>query len=46
VQQYDFDPIQGQVQGHWASEFSKIALSCIYLLGHFGLELKTDGWLW
>jgi len=37
--QYDFDPIQGQ--GHWASEVAKIALFYVYLLHHFGMELKT-----
>jgi len=44
VHQYDLDPIQGQDQGHGASEFPKIALFYTYLLCHFRLELKTDDW--
>jgi len=31
---YDCDPIQGQGQGHGASEVAKIALFQIYLLHH------------
>jgi len=42
--QSDLDLIQDQ--GHWASEvLKKIALFWVYLLCHFGMELKTDGWL-
>jgi len=35
--------IQGQ--GHWLSQFPQIALFYVYLLRHFGVELKTDGCL-
>ena len=38
--QYDFDPIQGQDQGHLASEVLKIALLYVYLLCHFGVHSK------
>ena len=38
-----YDPIQGQGQGHGASEVLKIALFKVYLLRHFPVELKTGG---
>ena len=37
-----YDPIQGQGQGHWASEFPKIALFKVYLLHHLQWELAND----
>ena len=39
-----YDPIQGQGQGHGASEVPKIALFQLYLLRHLGLqwELAND----
>ena len=40
--QCDLDRIQGQGQGHGASEFPKIALFYVYLC-HFKVELKTHG---
>ena len=39
-----YDPIQDQGQGRRASEVPKIALFYVYLLRHFGMEQKTDGW--
>jgi len=35
------DPIQGQSQGHWASEVPKIALFKVYLR-HLQMELVND----
>jgi len=35
--------IQRQGQGQWPSEVPEIALFYVYLLCHFGVELKTDG---
>ena len=37
-----YDPIQGQVQGHGASELPKIALFKVYLLRHLQRELAND----
>jgi len=37
-----YDPIQGQVQGHGASEVPKIALLQVYLLCHLQWELASD----
>jgi len=37
-----YDPIQGQGQGHGASEFPKIALFKVYLLRHLQWELAND----
>ena len=37
-----YDPIQGQDQGHGASEFPKIALFQVYLLRHLQWELAND----
>jgi len=37
-----YDPIQGQRQGHGASEVSKIALFKFYLLRHLQWELAND----
>jgi len=37
-----YDPIQGQVQGHGASEVPKIALFKVYLLRHLQRELAND----
>ena len=45
----DLDPIQGQGQGHGPFELPTIAHKCtihVYLLRHFCVELKTDGWYW
>jgi len=36
------DPIQGQGQGHGASEVLKIALFKVYLLRHLQWELAND----
>jgi len=36
------DPIQGQGQGHGASEVPKIALFKVYLLRHVQWELAND----
>jgi len=36
------DPIQGQGQGHWASEVPKIALFQVYLLRQLQWELAND----
>ena len=36
------DPIQGQGQGHRASEGPKIALFKVYLLRHLQKELAND----
>jgi len=36
------DPIQGQGQGHGASEVQKIALFKVYLLHHLQRELAND----
>jgi len=36
------DPIQGQRQGHGASEVPKIALFYVYLLRHLQRELAND----
>jgi len=36
-----YDLIQGQGQGHWASELPKIALFKVYLL-HLQWELAND----
>ena len=36
------DPIQGQDQGHGASEVPKIALFQVYLLRHLQWELAND----
>jgi len=40
----DLHPIQGRGRGHGASEFPKIVLLWLYLLRHFGGELKSDSW--
>ena len=40
----DLDLIKGH--GHWPSEVPKIALFYVYFLRHFGMQLKSDGWLW
>jgi len=37
-----YDPIQGQGQGHGASEVPKIALFKVYLLRHLQRELAND----
>jgi len=37
-----YDPIQGQGQGHGASEFPKIALSQVYLVCHLQWELTNN----
>ena len=37
-----YDPIQGQGQGHRASEVPKIALFKVYLLCHLPRELAND----
>jgi len=39
-----YDPIQGQGQGHGASEVLKIALFKVYLLRHLQWELTYDFW--
>jgi len=36
------DPIQGQGQGHGASEVPKMALFKVYLLRHLQWELAND----
>jgi len=35
--------MQGQGQDHSPSEVPQIALFYVYLLRHFGMELKIDG---
>jgi len=37
-----YDPIQGQGQGHGASEVPKIALFTVYLLRHLQRDLAND----
>ena len=37
-----YDPIQGQGQGHGASEVPKIALFKVYLICHLQWELAND----
>jgi len=37
-----YDPIQGQSQGHGASEIPKIALFQVYLFHHLQRELAND----
>jgi len=37
-----YDPIQGQGQGHGASEFPKIALFKVCLLRHLQWEMASD----
>ena len=37
-----YDPIQGQGQGHGASEVPKIALFKVYLLHHLQRELAIE----
>jgi len=37
-----YDPIQGQGQGHVASEFLKIALFYVCLLRHLQWQLAND----
>ena len=37
-----YDPVQGQGQGHMASEVPKIALFEVYLLHHLQRELAND----
>ena len=37
-----YDPIQGQGQGHGASEVPKIVLFKVYLLHHLQRELAND----
>jgi len=37
-----YDLIQGQGQGHWASEVQKIALFQLHLLYHLQWELAND----
>ena len=37
-----YDPIQGQGQGHGASEVPKVALFQVYVLRHLQLELAND----
>jgi len=37
-----YDLIQGQGQGHWASELPKIAPFQVYLLRHLQRELAND----
>jgi len=37
-----YDPIQGQGQGHGASEVPKIALFEVYILRHLQRELPND----
>jgi len=37
-----YDPIQGQGQGHGASEIPKIPLFKVYLLRHLRRELAND----
>jgi len=37
-----YDPIQGQGQGHGASEVPKIALFYVYLLRHLQWEQASD----
>jgi len=37
-----YDPIQGQGQGHGASEVPKIVLFKVYLLCHLQRELAND----
>jgi len=37
-----YDPIQGQGQGHSASEVPKIALFQVYLFRHLQWELAND----
>jgi len=37
-----YDPIQGQGQGHEASEVPKIALVKVYLLRHLQRDLAND----
>ena len=42
AQHVQYDPIQGQGQGHGASEVPKIALFQVYLLRHLQWELTND----
>ena len=37
-----YDPIQGQGQGHGASEVPKVTLYKVYLLRHLQRELAND----
>jgi len=37
-----YDPIQGQGQGHGASEVPKIALFKVYILCHLQREVAND----
>jgi len=39
-----YDPIQGQGQGHRASEVPNSALSWVYLLRHLQRQLANDHW--